>query len=188
MIARLKGTIVEKGDAFIILDVSGVGYKVFVNNRFLEGVQMGKEIACLTHQHVREDILDLYGFETLEALELFGMLLSISGVGPRSAQSVLDVASIEELQAAIAADDPKLLKQVAGIGPKLAERITLELKNKLSGSLATTKRLEKDMDVIEGLVGLGYSRAQAQAAIKMIPDKVTDAEERMKIALKHFAK
>ena len=188
MIASLRGTIVEKTEIYIILDVGGVGYKVSVINRIIENAEIGKEFYCLTHQHVREDILDLYGFEKLEELELFSMLLSISGVGPRSALSVLDVATINDLKAANAADNPALLKQVAGIGPKLAERITLELKNKLAGSTSTVKRLEKDIDVIEGLLGLGYSRSQAQTAVKDIPKDIADSGERMNVALKKLAK
>lgn len=188
MIASLRGQVVEKGAAYIILDVGGVGYKVFVIKRIVEEATTGQELQILTHQHVREDILDLYGFETIDELELFAMLLSISGVGPRSAISVLDVATIDDLKAAISADNPALLKQVAGIGPKLAERITLELKNKLAGSVGTVKRLEKDIDVVEGLLGLGYSRSQATEAVKDIPNEITDSSERMKVALKKLAK
>ena len=188
MIASLRGKVDKKADAYIILNVGGVGYKVFVINRVIEKAVVGEELYCLTHQHVREDILDLYGFEELDELELFSMLLSISGVGPRSALSVLDVATIDDLKAAISADNPALLKQVAGIGPKLAERITLELKNKLAGSAGTVKRLEKDIDVIEGLLGLGYSRSQAQDAVKDISKDISDSGERMKAALKKLAK
>ena len=188
MIASLRGTVLEKDEGGVIVEVAGVGYKVFITNKFKESVAEGSDFFCYTHQYVREDIADLYGFADDEERALFGMLITISGVGPRSALSVLDVAYIEDLKAAIAADDAKLLKQVAGIGPKLAERITLELKNKLAGSTGTVKRLEKDMDVIEGLVSLGYPRAQAQAAVQDLPKDVTDSSERMKLALKKFAK
>jgi holliday junction DNA helicase RuvA len=188
MIASLRGIIQEKGEGYIILDVQGVGYKVFVTNQTANEAILEKELFCYIHHYVREDIQDLYGFIDEEAKGLFSLLITISGVGPRSAQSVLDVASIEDLKAAIAADDPQLLKQVAGIGPKLAERITLELKNKLTGSIGVSKRLAKDVDVIEGLISLGYSRSQAQTVVQELPKEVIDTGERMKLALQRFRK
>ena len=188
MIASLRGSVTQIADTYIIIETGGVGYRVNVNKKILESATIDSEFYCVTHQHVKEDILALYGFESMDELELFGLLLSISGVGPRSALSVLDIASLDDLKAAISADDPALLKRVAGIGPKLAERITLELKNKLVGSTGTVKRLEKDIDVIEGLVSLGYSRSQAQNAITDIPNDITDSGERMKVALKKLAK
>lgn len=188
MIATLRGEVVEVSDGFIIIEVQGVGYKVYVSKKMREELHVGDTIFCYTHQHVREDLMDLYGFSDAEQRTLFIMLISISGVGPRSALSVLDVASVEDLKTAIASDDAQLLKQVAGIGPKLAERITLELKNKLVGSSGASNRLAKDMDVIEGLISLGYPRSQAQEAVKDIPKDVTNSEERMKLALKRFAK
>lgn len=187
MIYSLKGVIQDKGEGYIVLDVGGIGYRIYVTKSVENSSKEGEKKFLFTHQHVREDILDLFGFEDKEELMLFSMLLSISGVGPRSALSVLDIASIDDIKAAIAADDPKLLKQVAGIGPKLAERITLELKNKLSGSSAAVKRMEKDIDVVEGLISLGYSRTQALGAIKHIPQDTTDSGERMKAALKSLS-
>jgi len=188
MIYSLEGVIQDKGEGYVVLDVGGVGYLVFVTQGVEDAAKVGAKQFYFTYQHVREDILDLFGFEDKEAMTLFSMLLSISGVGPRSALSVLDIASIGDIKAAIAADDPKLLKQVSGIGPKLAERITLELKNKLSGSDAAVKRMEKDNDVIEGLISLGYSRSQALGAIKHIAKDISDSGERMKAALKSFSK
>jgi len=131
MISYLKGNIIYKNNNYLILDVVGVGYSIYLSEKLLQEVKINSAATFYIHQHVREDALDLYGFKNVEDLELFGMLLSVSGIGPKSALGVLSVASSQEVIQSIARGDSVLLTKVSGIGQKTAERLVLELKSKI---------------------------------------------------------
>lgn len=192
MISFLNGTIKIKGLAYVIVLVNGVGYKVYVNETFYSELDIGQEIEVYTFQNVREDALDLYGFSSLEQLELFEMLLSISGIGPKSALGVLSVAKVQDIKETIARGDSSLLTKVSGIGKKTAERVVLELREKV-GSLASMKMAggatggySASGDEIDALVALGYSVMQAREALGKIDPKIIDSGERIKAALRNI--
>ena len=138
------------------------------------------------HLHVREDALDLFGFPTAEELAFFELLISVSGVGPKSALSIMDVAELKNLSAAIKEGRPDLLTKASGIGRKTAERIILDLKTKVSSekSEATVGKMDTDVDLVETLVGLGDRRDQAKTALGKVDEKIMNLEERLKAALK----
>lgn len=189
MIGKITGT-VEKADiGLLIINVGGIGYKVFTPVAILDTAEKQKEISLWTHLAVRETALDLYGFETEEELRFFELLLNISGIGPKSALGILNVASPRTLRQAIQSGDTSHLTKVSGIGKKSAQKIVIELKDKLSADededLGT---LQADVDVVEALQALGYSQAQARTAIENIPTEIIDTSERVKLALKDLSK
>ncbi|MCX6745232.1 MAG: Holliday junction branch migration protein RuvA [Candidatus Parcubacteria bacterium] len=186
MISYLKGTIQYVGQNYIEVLVNDLGYKVFVTESLLNSVNVGKEIEVFTHQHVREDVLDLFGFDNREQMELFEKLIGVSGIGPKTALGVLSAATIDEIETAVINDDVSVLTKVSGIGAKTAERIVLELKGKYKGKVAPASKGGKandDADVIEGLIGLGYSAEQARSALRQV-DKELGADEKLKLCLK----
>jgi len=193
MIAYLKGTILIKKAKHLILAVNNIGYRVFVGERVLNGLKEGSEASLYIHHHVTENSQELYGFSKLPELELFNNLLSVSGVGPKSAINVLSAASAEDIIQAIVAENPEMLKTVTGIGTKTAEKIVVELKSKI-GSLykeaggAGLTGSGQDVEIIEGLLGLGYSRQEIMATVKLLPTEVVGTEDRLKAALKLLAK
>lgn len=190
MISYLKGTISFIGQNYIEVLVNGLGYKVFVTESLLTSVNVGKVIEIFTHQHVREDALDLFGFDNREQMELFEKLIGVSGIGPKTALGVLSAATIEEIETAVINDDVTVLTKVSGIGAKTAERIVLELKSKYKGKVAPATKGGKandDADVIDGLIGLGYSAEQARSALRQV-DKELGADEKLKLCLKLLSK
>jgi Holliday junction DNA helicase RuvA len=190
MISFLRGKILNKGQGFIIIDINDVGYQVFVNPTHYTELEINQDIECYTHQHVREDSLDLYGFKTLEDLELFEMLLSISGVGPKSALGVLAIASVDDVKDSISRGDSELLTKVSGIGKKTAERVVLELREKIGGlsigidSNGARRTGSASVDEIDALMALGYSLQQAREALKQVNSSIKDSGERIREALK----
>jgi len=187
MISYLKGTIQHVGQNFIEVIANDLGYKVFVTDDLLNKVKVGKEIEIFTHQHVREDALDLFGFADREQLELFEKLIGVSGIGPKTALGVLSLASPEEIESAIMRDDASLLTKVSGIGKKTAERIVLELKNKYKGKVdlgSKTSANSEDADVIDALIGLGYSVDDARTALKQVDKNIIGIDEKIKASLK----
>jgi len=191
MISHITGKILLKGDRFTILDVSGVGYKVYVSVDMLRGLgDKGGEISLWTHLAVREDALDLYGFADYAEVELFEMLINISGVGPKSALGIMGVAPLDTLKTAITSGDTTYLTKVSGIGKKNAQKIILELRDKLGGleSSSTNGALKEESDAIDGLVSLGYSAVEAREALKEIPQEVKGTSERIKESLRHLGK
>lgn len=189
MISYLAGTIQSKDLKSICINVGGVGYRVYTTLRVLDKFNIGQEVEFHVHLHVREDALELYGFETTEELEFFIKLISVSGIGPKSALAVFSIASVHEIKQAIANGDAQILTRVSGIGTKIAERIIVELRNKI-GELKTNipgQTLQiGDADAIEALIGLGYSRQQAVEALRQAGEGTV--EERLKQALKILGK
>ena len=186
MISRIEGTVLHLTEKFAILDVSGVGYKVFILPESIGKCKLGDKTSFWTYLAVRENSLDLYGFKTIEELSFFELLLEVSGIGPKSALSILGVASIETLQKAIGTSDTSYLTKVSGIGRKTAERIVIELRDKLKayGGKDGSASLRDEGDVIEVLKSLGYSQAEARDVLKKIPETIGDTKARIKEALR----
>lgn len=189
MISHLTGELFEKERGSIILDVGGVGYRVYVSSAtFAElPTENGAEISLYTHLAVREDAMDLYGFTDRDELALFELLLSVSGIGPKSALAVLSLAGAATLRTAIAKDDVSYLTKVSGIGKKTAEKIVLELKDKLGSFAGAGPELREDADVVEVLVSLGYARDEARDVVKRLSDDASGTSSRVKEALKLLA-
>ena len=187
MIAKIEGQISYVGDRFLIVDVSGVGYKLFVTNEAISLSKVEGSIKLWVHTAVRENSIDLYGFLDIEELSFFELLLDVSGIGPKSALSTLSVAPVSTLRKAIASGDTTYLNKVSGIGRKTAEKIIIELKDKLKeyeGDIATSQVMQEERDILEALRTLGYSQDEAREAIKRIPADMTEMNNRLKEALK----
>lgn len=187
MLYSVSGKLASKRDGFAVVDAAGLGLKIATSGRTLEKLpKIGAEVKFFSHLHVREDALELYGFLSEEELRFFELLINVSGVGPKSAIAVLNVADLKDLAAAVKENRPDLLTRASGIGRKTAERIVLELRGKVDSPLAglTVQKMESDADLVETLVGLGYRREQAKAALSQVDIKIIDLEERLKAALK----
>ncbi|MCL4437549.1 Holliday junction branch migration protein RuvA, partial [Patescibacteria group bacterium] len=178
-----------KGENFAVVEIGGgaVGLKVFLTKKTLENLpKAGSLIKFFCFLHVKEDALDLYGFLSAEEKNFFELLISVSGVGPKSALAILGVDDFKNLSAAIGENRPDLFTQASGIGKKTAERIVLELRGKIKNLAApeTIKEMEIDADLIEALVSLGYRKEAAKSALSKIGKKITSPQERLKEALK----
>jgi Holliday junction DNA helicase RuvA len=191
MIAYLRGQIINKASGYVIVEVNGLGYQVFVGENLGNELKANTEVELYTHHQVREEASDLYGFKTIDDLSLFELLLSVSGVGPKSALGVLSLASADDIKEAIVRGDADLLTKVAGIGKKTAERLVLELKNKVmrvsSGTSLESATLGSS-DELDALMSLGYSLSEARTALNAVSSEVIDSGERVKAALKKMAK
>ena len=191
MIAQLEGAVELITERFVVVKVGGVGYKIFLGADTLAKMSgRGERVLLWTHQHVREDMLDLYGFLHFAELEFFELLISISGIGPRGALSVLGVAPVETLKKAIAAGDTSYLTRVSGIGKKTAEKIVLELREKMSGRGVSVEapELKDEADALEALIGLGYSQREAREALATVPNSLATVEKRVGAALQKLGK
>src|SRR3972149_731215 len=166
MISFVEGTIEFKAEKFVIINVAGIGYKVFSNPEILSKIsEKGANVKLWTHQYVREDALELYGFLHFAELELFETLITISGIGPKGALGVLEIAPVDTLKKAIASGDTSYLTRVSGIGRKTAEKIVLELKDKMLGKgvfSVDAPELREEADALDALVQLGYSQREAR--------------------------
>jgi Holliday junction DNA helicase RuvA len=191
MIALLEGKIEFKGEKFILIVVNGVGYKVFVGSETLRKIpEKGGQVKLWTHQYVREDAVELYGFLNFAELEFFETLINVPGIGPKGGLGILGIAPLDILKKAIAAGDTSYLTRVSGIGRKTAEKIVLELKDKLAGRGVTIEapELTEEADALEALMQLGYSQREAREALANVPQEVRSVERRIKEALKRLGK
>ena len=179
MIGSIRGKIALKTDKFLIVETAGVGYKINVGPDTLSKVKkIGDEVSFWIHTHVREDSLDLYGFLDRQELEFFEMLLNVSGIGPRSALAILGIASIETLRKAISTGDTAYLTKISGIGRKTAEKIVIELRDKIGEEKGGTS-LQGELDALEALKSLGYSQSEAREALKKVsPEANTNTKIR----------
>ena len=181
----IKGNIEFISDKFFIIDVSGVGYKIFIINDLSKNSKEGEPIKLWVYTAVKENSIDLYGFRDIQDLNFFEMLLSVSGIGPKSALSIMGITSIESLSIAISKGDTSYLNKVGGIGKKTAEKIIIELKDKLKEwNNQDENYLRDEDDVIEALKSLGYTQSQARNSVKKIPPEITGTNNRVKEALK----
>jgi holliday junction DNA helicase RuvA len=190
MIATLRGEIAQVEEHALVIEVGGVGLRVFVPNPLRTRLKAGDILLLYTHLVVREDALVLYGFETQPERELFNTLLGVDGVGPKAALSVLSTLTLDAVQRAVFTDETDVFNRVPGIGKKTAQKMAIHLKDKLkpidalAGVAAMTDR---DGEVLAALTALGYSVVEAQAAIQALPrDAPEDTEERLRMALQYF--
>ncbi len=191
MLSFIKGKVKFREGNFLVVENNGLGYKIFVSAEIFLKAKPEETIELYLHQHVREDALQLFGFEEYEELKLFEQLISISGIGPKTALGVFAEASLADIISAIVNGDASILKKVSGIGNKTAERIVLELKNKITAGTAVNKlkskeELNTDGDAVEALVSLGYSTGQAKEALNKVSKDVQDVREKVRQALKNL--
>ncbi len=191
MIASLHGTVESLGSDWAIINVSGVGFQVYVPTSTLSTLGLiGTEVHLHTHLILREDSATLYGFGSDDELELFQTLIGVSGLGPRLALAILSVMNVEQVSMAIATGSVDLLKAIPGIGKKMAERIVLELKDKIGAGLVaipTAQIAQENADVLAALTSLGYSVSEASRAITTLPTSSDlSLEEKVKLALQYF--
>ena len=190
MIATLRGEVSQIEDNAIIVEVGGVGLRVFVPAPLRTRLKSGDGLMLYTHLVVREDAWSLYGFESQSDRELFNILLGVDGVGPKVALSVLSSMTIDAIQRAVFADEGDLLSRVPGVGKKTAQKMALHLKDKLKPTDALARvaaMADYDSEVLAALTALGYSVVEAQAAIQSIPkDSSEDTGERLRLALGYF--
>ncbi|HQB51121.1 MAG TPA: Holliday junction branch migration protein RuvA [bacterium] len=191
MLAFIRGNIIAKRPGSVIVETNNLGYQVFIGEKNWESLQPEQLAEFFIYHNIREDADDLYGFNNLDELTLFELLISVSGVGPKSALSVLSLASAEQVKQAIIIGDESLLTKVSGIGKKTAQRLILELKNKISGlplDLASSTALNNsvDQDDLEALLALGYNLQKARQALAKIDQQITDPAQRLKLALQQL--
>lgn len=192
MISKLTGSIAHIDPKYIVLDVSGVGYKVFTTSDIVS--KIGKQeakITLWTYLAVRENALDLYGFLSLAELNFFELLITISGVGPKTALGILNAASVHALETAVQTGDASHLIKVSGIGKKVAEKIVMELKDKIEKIEHTPESksaMKNDADALEALKSLGYSQSEARDVLKELSKTITKTNDKVREALKILGK
>ncbi|MCH5211351.1 MAG: Holliday junction branch migration protein RuvA [Oscillospiraceae bacterium] len=187
----IKGILAWKGDGFVVVDAGGVGYMIYTSlSSITSAGESGREITMYTYLHVREDIMDLYGFTTQEEKDMFMKLISVSGVGPKAALAILSVTTPSKLAVAVVTNDVKTITKASGVGPKMAQRVILELKDKIKTEeldIDAAEPIEETQsdnknEAISALVVLGYSPLDAQNAVRKI-DGTLSVEEIIKKAL-----
>lgn len=187
----IKGTLVQKSDNYIVVDANGVGYMIYTSLNSMQNTgEIGKKITIYTYLHVREDVMDLFGFTTIEEKNMFMHLISVSGVGPKAALSILSVTTPAKFALAVITNDVKTITKASGVGPKMAQRVILELKDKMKTDEHEIDLEDESDDIlsdnrseaISALVVLGYSSNDAQKAVKGI-DGTLSVEEIIKKAL-----
>ena len=200
MIAYLQGTIVKKKPTDLVIDVNGVGYAVSIPLSTFEKLENSTgTVKIFTYLHVREDIMQLYGFATEAEREIFRMLISVSGIGPKMAQGILSGLSINEFKQAILGGNIPALTSISGVGKKTAERLVIELRDKLGKTelheipnIPTSKLLKSRAEAVVALLALGYSRPDAERAVRAVANetdgKELSIEELIKQALRHTSK
>ncbi|MDP3881185.1 MAG: Holliday junction branch migration protein RuvA [bacterium] len=187
MIYTVAGELVKKTSEFAVINVGGIGFQVAMPESSLQKLpKLKNKVQVFTYLHVRENSLELFGFTSEEELELFEALISVNGVGPKTGLNIMSVANYKSLVAAINEGKSELISKASGVGKKTAQRIAIELKGKLGveDGARTVSLLESDMDLVETLVSLGYSKNDAREVISKIDPKITSFNERLKEALK----
>lgn len=184
MIGSLRGVVLERSAQSILLEVNGVGYKVGVTPGLLALTKTGEPLFLYIHEVIREDAHDLYGFLTQDDLELFLKLLSVSGVGPKVANTILSLGSADAVRKAVMSGDVETLTSVPGVGKKTAQKIVLELRGQLvdDGELGG-----EDGEILSALQSLGYSSSDARAALKRVGSSVAGVSDRLREALKQLS-
>jgi Holliday junction DNA helicase RuvA len=191
MIATLSGVVAEKLLDVVVLDVRGVGYGIFVTNEDYGSLNQGDSAKVYVYEHIREVAHDLYGFVKLDTKKLFEQLLGVNGVGPKMALSVLSIGSTDQVRQGIAGGDVKFIQRASGVGKRVAERVVVELKDKVglegvelgAAGLLTSDNLLVQDEAVEALVSLGYTPQDASRALQHV-DGNLPVEDRVKLALK----
>jgi Holliday junction DNA helicase RuvA len=196
MIAYLKGKLVIKSVDYIVIDVQGIGYKVYMSKTAIDKLEEEKEIKVYTYLKVREDDISLFGFNTLEELHMFELLISVGGIGAKSAIAILSNITPSKFALAVITSDVNTLKKLQGIGPKTAQRIILELKDKIKteeaienqeNTIKQEEQIQEDMEeLIQALQVLGYRRYEINNILPKIKEETL--EDRIKEALKYLAR
>lgn len=197
MIAYLKGIIDIKRQDYVVIDVHGVGYKIFMTEGAIQNLEVDSEVKIYTFMRVREDDVSLYGFLNVEELAMFELLISVGGIGAKSAVGILSNIAPSKFALAVITDDVTTLKKLPGIGAKTAQRIILELKDKIKTQEATeqeneikqkTEVSDSAKDAIEALQVLGYTRREVEEAISKIGESNLTTEEIIKQGLKYLGR
>ena len=190
MIATLRGEIIQKEDDALIVETNGIGMRVYVPSALRESVNVGERMQFYTHFVVRQDAMSLYGFELLSERDLYTLLLSVSGIGPKLGLAILSSLNPDTVKRAVFNEEYDILNRVPGVGKKTSQRIVLALQDKLkpTDALAEVATLtDTDSEVLEALTALGYSVVEAQTALQSLPkDAPSDIEERLRLALGYF--
>lgn len=192
MISSLSGRITQIGESSLVLEISGVGFKVHVPRGVLSEAQSGQSLTLHTYLVVRENELSLYGFPTTEARDTFTLLIGVERVGPKLALAILSALTVGSLRAAVLGGQSAVLGKVPGVGSKTAQKIVLHLADRIlpmEGDAPIAAAQPADGDLLDALMALGYSVVEAQAALQSLPaDAPADIEERLKMALRYFKK
>jgi Holliday junction DNA helicase RuvA len=183
MIGYLKGSIVSKRSNLVIIDVNGVGYKVFMPNC---SKAVNETIEVYIYQHIREDANDLYGFLITDELGVFELLIQVAGVGPKLGQTILQALGKNKILASIESNDANIFKTVSGVGSKVAAKIIVELKSKISGN--SENLLPEEDETLEALVSLGYKKSEIMPYMQGIPQELTSVQEKIRFILSRVGK
>ena len=190
MIATIRGEIIQKEDDALIVETNGIGMRVHVPASLRESAKVGERMLFYTHFVVRQDAMSLYGFETLSERDLYTLLLSVSGIGPKLGLAILSAITPDTVKRAVFNEEHEILNRVPGVGKKTAQRIILALQDKLkpTDALAEVASMsDADSEVLAALTALGYSVVEAQTALQSLPkDAPNDVEERLRLALGYF--
>ena len=190
MISYLNGKIIGKGGNYLVVDTGGVGYKVFTSTSTVLESVIDREVSFFVHSYIREDQISLYGFLSQDELDLFELLISVSGVGPKMALNVMSGATAGVIASAIKSGDPAVFTKVSGVGKKTGERIVIELKEKMEriGTDNTSASSRQLSESLEALVALGYGEREAREALKKVPTEFTESSNIVRAALKILGK
>ncbi len=192
MIATVRGQVIHVEENALILEIGGIGLRIFVPRALLGKVRNGEGLLLHTHLVVRADALTLYGFETTAECEVFNLLLGVEGIGPKTALAILSALNVETIRRAVSEKEPELLARVPGVGAKTAQRIILALQDRLkAGDVLSQIAALSDVDseILAALTALGYSVVEAQTALQSLPpDAPRELEERLRLALQFFQK
>ena len=198
MFSYLKGFLAQKGQNFVVIDVSGIGFKVYTSLTSLQSIGANAEntpVTFYTYMYIKEGIMDLYGFSTAEELNMFELLISVSGVGATGAIAVLSSLTPQKLAVSLVTNDVSSIKKASGIGPKTAQRIILELKDKIKNEELVAAQEDTSIsdgisltdahsEAVSALIVLGYSKIEAENAVTKAPKDLNNAEDIIKAALK----
>lgn len=187
----IKGKLARKAENYAVVEANGVGYKILTTQSSLANIKDG-EVIFYTYLYVREDIFDLYGFSTIEERSAFELLISVSGVGPKAAVAILSVVTASELAIAIVTNQPKTITAAQGVGNKMAQKIILELKDKIKNqnikpSNYSAAPVPEEDDTVNALVALGYNQGEIVTALRDVPTEYS-VEEKIKYGLKNLMK
>ena len=185
MIGSIDGIVAAKRAGFVIISASGIGYKVAATRETLAKLKEKESTLLWTHLAVRENSLDLYGFKSEEELQFFELLLTVPGIGPKSALAVLDVSPLSTLRNAIASENATYLTNVSGIGKKTAEKIVLELRDKVGKETeGSVRSLSADEEALQAMRALGYTHSEARDVLRKVPSEIESGSARLREALR----
>ena len=180
---RLRGTVLDTNIDWMLIDVQGVGYAVGVSLSLSVRYQLGDEVTIWTHEVIRDDAHQLFGFESRDALELFWKLIAVNGVGPKVAQKILGVSTPEEVRRNVMEGSVDFLTRIPGVGKKTAQKIVLELKGSLVMDEDATEQTSTNQELIDALMSLGYATQEARSMANGLPEGLVSMEEKLKAAL-----